>query len=300
MSWYISSSWYLSLVIVGIYILYYLFDCFYSFVYKPSIPKKIFQTWHTHDLPPLMQSCVNRLKIQNSEFEFLLYDDQECREFIQEHFSKGGETLQPEFGKDVLDAYDRLVPGAFKADLWRYCVLYIHGGIYLDIKYECVGDFRLRDLLKPSCKCGCRKDIWVHEDNPDLVYTGLLVRPPKCPKMYKCIMQIVENVQNGEYGRTYTSPTGPDLLGSLLTSNERDYARDVTRKDKGYILYYYDDKLEGDLKKRGHIRCARTGEIILSHYLEYRREQALYGNTEYWIDLWFRREIYTNTHEFSG
>jgi Glycosyltransferase sugar-binding region containing DXD motif len=264
---------------------YYMFDCIHHFFYKPSVPKKVFQTWHTHDLPPLMQSCVNRLRLQNPEFEFILSDDQECREFIRDNFTKERDC-------DVLDAYDRLIPGAFKADLWRYCVLYIHGGIYLDIKYECVGDFRMRDLLRPSCKCGCRKDIWVHEDNPDLVYTGLLVRPPKCPKMYECIRRIVENVQKGEYGRTYTSPTGPDLLGSLLTPRERDFARDVTRKDRGWILYYYDEVLEGDLKKRGHIRCARTGEILLSHYVEYRREQAQYGNTEYWIDLWFQRRIY--------
>lgn len=272
--------WYLSWSIFIAWVLYKIYGC----IYEPTVvPKKVFQTWHTHDLPPLMQLCYNRLRLQNPDFEFALYNDQECREFIRDNFNV-----------DVLDAYDRLIPGAFKADLWRYCVLYIHGGIYLDIKYECVGEFRLRDLLRPSCKCGCRKDIWVHEDHPDLVYTGLLVRPPKCPKMRDCVDRIVENVQNGNYGRTYTSPTGPDLLGSLLSPQERAFSRDLTRKDKGWILYYYDDVLEGDLKKRGHIRCARTGDILLSHYMEYRREQAQYGNTEYWIDLWFQRRIYAS------
>ena len=283
MYWLYYWLWRLSWSILVVGVLYKIYGC----IYEPSVvPKKVFQTWHTHDLPPLMQSCYNRLRLQNPEFEFALYNDQECRDFIREHFSKER--------TDVVNAYDRLIPGAFKADLWRYCVLYIHGGVYLDIKYECMGDFRLRDLLKPSCKCGCRKDIWVNEDNDELVYTGLLVRPPKCPKMRDCIYKIVENVQSGNYGRTYTSPTGPDLLGSCLSTKERAFSRELTRKDRGWILYYYDDILEGDLKKRGHIRCARTGDIILSHYLEYRREQAQYGNTEYWIDLWFRREIYAN------
>lgn len=31
------------------------------------------------------------------------------------------------------EAYDALIPGAFKADLFRYCVLFIYGGVYADI-----------------------------------------------------------------------------------------------------------------------------------------------------------------------
>ena len=36
---------------------------------------------------------------------------------------------------DTLEAYNAINPsvGAAKADLWRYCVLYVHGGIYIDL-----------------------------------------------------------------------------------------------------------------------------------------------------------------------
>ena len=40
-----------------------------------------------------------------------------------------------------------MVPGAYKADLWRYCILYIYGGIYIDIKLEPINGFRFRELL---------------------------------------------------------------------------------------------------------------------------------------------------------
>ena len=33
----------------------------------------------------------------------------------------------------VRQAYDSLIPGAFKADLFRYCVLLIYGGVYADV-----------------------------------------------------------------------------------------------------------------------------------------------------------------------
>ena len=55
-----------------------------------------------------------------------------CREFIKNNFDL-----------DILNAYDILKPGAFKADLWRCCILYIYGGIYLDIKYGCFAGFKL-------------------------------------------------------------------------------------------------------------------------------------------------------------
>jgi mannosyltransferase OCH1-like enzyme len=63
-----------------------------------------------------MRECVNNLKEQNPEFTHYLYDNQMCRDFIIKHFND-----------DVVYTYDKLRPGAYKADLWRYRVLYIHG-----------------------------------------------------------------------------------------------------------------------------------------------------------------------------
>ena len=102
-----------------------------------EIPLKIFQTYHTLHLPEQMRACVNKLIHNNPEFTHHLYDDTMCREFIKRNFQD-----------KVVRAFDMLNPGAYKADLWRYCVLYIHGGIYLDIKYGCVGDFKLIELTK--------------------------------------------------------------------------------------------------------------------------------------------------------
>ena len=48
-----------------------------------------------------------------------------CREFIKVNFNPL-----------VLKAYDTLIPTAYKADLFRLCVLYINGGIYGDLTQE--------------------------------------------------------------------------------------------------------------------------------------------------------------------
>lgn len=54
-------------------------------------------------------------------WEYRFYNDDDARNFLQTHFPI-----------EVLEAFDILIPGAFKADLFRYCVLFIHGGIYAD------------------------------------------------------------------------------------------------------------------------------------------------------------------------
>ena len=105
--------------------------------YTPIIPLDIYQTWTTKDLPPKMRERVEILKRQNPRFTHHLYDDNDCREFIRTHFRP-----------DVLAAYDSLIPGAYKADLWRLCVLFIHGGIYMDIKLICANGFKLIELTE--------------------------------------------------------------------------------------------------------------------------------------------------------
>ena len=96
-----------------------------------TVPLKIFQTWFTKDLTEKMRNTVEELKNNNPEFEHFLFDDKDCEEFIHSHFNE-----------KVVNAFRRLIPCAYKADLWRYCVMYIHGGIYLDIKLRCVNGFK--------------------------------------------------------------------------------------------------------------------------------------------------------------
>ena len=93
--------------------------------YNSIIPLHLYQTWHTKDLPQKMKENLEFNKYANPKITFHLYDDSECREFIKNNFEP-----------DVLEAYNSLIPCSYKSDLWRYCVLYINGGIYLDIKYN--------------------------------------------------------------------------------------------------------------------------------------------------------------------
>lgn len=232
--------------------------------FASSVPKVIYQTWSQKALPPKMAECVERLKQANPEFEHHLYDDAECRTFIKN-----------EFDSDVLSAYDQLVPGAFKADLWRYCVLYKRGGIYVDIKFQCEPGFSLKDTL--------HSNFYVREYNHKgtglynhIVYTGVIGSRPNNPLFMDCIRQIVENVKNRYYGPEHTSPTGPWLFASKMDPDDFENIE---------YSYYETDGV-------GFIRHIENKTVIMSHYPEYRKEQKADGKSKYWKDAWINREMY--------
>ena len=123
------------LICVSIYFLFFVKPKREKFETKPKIPLHIYQMWHNKDLPPKMRECVEKLKYDNPEFKHSLYDESQCRRFIEKHFDK-----------EVLNAYDNIIPSAYKCDLWRYCIMYKKGGIYLDIKFQCEPGFKLMEL----------------------------------------------------------------------------------------------------------------------------------------------------------
>ena len=247
------------------------------------IPLNIFQTWHTKKLPTKMQECVRTLQTDNPEFKYYLYDDQDCRKFLQEHYDV-----------NVLYAYDSLVPGAFKADLWRYCVLYKYGGIYLDIKYQCINGFKLMQLTDDEYFVRDRYDVL----NKTAVYNALMVCKAGNPILKRCIDQVVQNVRQRYYGESALDPTGPTMMIQFFTPMERMRLKRLEHYDedgKYYIVY------RGSIwVKQGSagVEPPSTVDIpvntkILMMYPEYRTEQRQFQKTQYYADLWKRREIFS-------
>ena len=225
------------------------------------IPLKIFQTWHTLDLPPKMKQNVELLQKQNPEFTHYLYDDKMCRDFIQEHFDE-----------DVLWAFDKLKPGAYKADLWRYCVLYIHGGIYLDIKYKCINNFKLIQLTDQEYWVKDRKySIFSNSNNKNMgIYQAFIISLPNNILFQNSINLIIQNCKYNYYQNNDLAITGPHLI-STFYSQTQIY---------NFILNF-----------NGH-QILYNRKPILQYYDEYRNEQLRNSNTGYYKVLWLRRNAF--------
>jgi len=231
-----------------------------------EIPRVIYQTWSSKTLPKKMGECVDRLKKANPTFEYRLFNDAECRQFIKDNYDA-----------DVLEAYDTLLPGAFKADLWRYCILYDKGGVYVDIKFQCEPGFSFEDILLKG------ENLYIREYNHQgtglyshILYTGIIASKPKNPVFQKCIRQIVENCKNRYYGPEHTAPTGPYLFASKSEPQEIESSE---------YAYYEEDGV-------GFIRHIDKKTVVMSHYPEYRAEQKKDNSSPYWKEAWLNRKIY--------
>ena len=226
--------------------------------YDSIVPLNIYQTWHTKNLSPKMFESINLIKNLNPRFNYQLFDDNDCREFIKNNFEP-----------NVLHAFNSLIPGAYKADLWRLCILFINGGIYLDIKLCCVNGFRLIELTE--------NNHFVKDRPNNAVFNSLMVSQKGNIFLYKAIRQIVENVKNKFYGNSPLSPTGPELLGDVIIKNNLNVNIDLIHYEYGgYIVY-------------------KNIFVISTEYPEYDTERKkLYDklNTKRYDKLWESRQIY--------
>lgn len=92
--------------------------------YDVKIPKKIMQTWKTHDVPEKWKISPETIKKIMPDWEYIIMDNADNRAFVEEYFP------------DFLPYYDAFPYDIQRADAIRYCWLYIHGGLYMDLDFE--------------------------------------------------------------------------------------------------------------------------------------------------------------------
>lgn len=92
------------------------------------IPKIIWQTYKDpfNQLPKYAKDAAQTWKDLNPDYKYIYMDDNDCRSFILH-----------EFGEDWLEIFDNYPLGVMKADLWRYMIIYIYGGVYSDLDTIC-------------------------------------------------------------------------------------------------------------------------------------------------------------------
>lgn len=241
------------------------------------IPKIVYLTWWTKDLPEFMSKSVNLLKTANPDFRFELFDDSDCEKFIEDNFEP-----------NVLMAYKNLIPGAYRADLWRYCVLYKTGGVYIDIKFHPKNGFFLRDYI--------HKEYFV-KDNPKAfgtgkwvgIYNGFMITKACCPMMLEAINMVVKNSETHYFGSDLLDITGPSLLGRIYKNYYSDYDSMLFRYINGnicmngisvlspYSVYILEKKVSpynhySALYSERRVYKDQCGEIDINNIAEIRRD----------------------------
>ena len=156
-----------------------------------TIPKVIYRTAKSQVLSPSHQRAWDFTAHHNPEFRQVLLDDADADAFMKKSLSG-----------TIYDTYKRIVPGAAKADLLRYTVMYELGGVYLDIKS---GAKSLCHLLRPNDKMIV--SAWGEHKVPSMLPNGKtlfapfgelqqwwLVCAPKNPVMLAVVQAVVATI----------------------------------------------------------------------------------------------------------
>lgn len=102
---------------------------------RSRIPRVIVQTGARSEDEPRR----NKWRDSNPGYKYEYFDNKRCTVFLAEHF-----------GLRAVMAFQGLRPGAFKADLFRYAYLYVHGGVYIDLDCMPVFGTKLDHILEPE------------------------------------------------------------------------------------------------------------------------------------------------------
>jgi hypothetical protein len=152
---------------------------------EQRIPKIIHQTWFDEpsvDRYPQLARLQNSWKSQGWEYRF--YRDEDIRAYIAKHFP-------PRF----LDAFDSVIPGAFKADFFRYLVLLKDGGVYADA--DILLDINLSSIITPSMSFFVPRDIVGDYASENFcLWNGMMAAAPGHPFMVHAAEALLNNILN--------------------------------------------------------------------------------------------------------
>lgn len=172
-------------------------------------PQRLFQVLITDRSPEALtvtdafQRNIESLKSTYPEAEYRRYGNDELLDFLSENF--------PE---PVLQTYRALGPYAFKADLARYCLLFIYGGLYSDLSYLHVRPIE----LDAQCEMVVFRDIPGHVSWA--TSNAIIYAKPNSPILDRAIARVVQHFRAGYYGHFPLDPTGPYMFGRVLAETD--------------------------------------------------------------------------------
>jgi mannosyltransferase OCH1-like enzyme len=240
--------------------------------YTQNIPKKIHQTWiGLKYMTKEMKMTMHLIQELNPEYEFLFYSNIEAEAYVKKY----GDNRTKQ-------AYDMLIPGAYKADLFRLIVMYTSGGIYVDCKSIPLHPFR--DLVYSEDQLILVRD-W--DDGRHLnIYNALIASIPRHPLIKHFINSVVDNILSRRYGNDPLDITGPTALGTqvrMIMNISKDISLSLTsftyNQYRVNIKWYHECVLHSicnTYDRSGHM-------IVLKQYSSYTKASGT-GYDELWHD----------------
>jgi mannosyltransferase OCH1-like enzyme len=175
----------------------------------------------------VFNSRVHQILLTREEIDVLptAYTEKIREVFTGEYTLWTFETIRPflaeNFDPTVLEAFEKIKPLAFKADLARYCIVYIYGGWYFDLLVT----LQSPELIK---KFDYEPEVIFFRDIPfartmlSVVNTLFWFKNPGHPILKNLIKHAVSTILSGEYLEHPHAITGPVAFGKSIAKYQID------------------------------------------------------------------------------
>ena len=152
-----------------------------------------------------MQQATQSVRNCFPQFEYKLYGEEDIQKLLTDNF-------QP----IVLECYNKLNSYAFKADLARYCILYLHGGWYFDATIRCLKGINLPHDIKLLSFRDTNRYIGITNavDN-SVIYAGEKEQQVFLDAINIC----TDHIDANYYGWNPLCVTGPIVWGDAIIDN---------------------------------------------------------------------------------
>lgn len=215
---------------------------------------KIIQTHVSNKMSENRFNSIQTILNYGPEFSYIFFDNSALHGFIAMNYSK-----------IVNHAIEALNPGAYISDIFRYCYLWIHGGIYIDCKkIMCIA---LSDYI------GSMDNIFIKDLIPGNAYNAIMVSNKNSQIMKDCLMTCVNNIISMQYTDTDLGITGPRVLGDAIPNDYNYQYVNVNGNKSSFILN------------------PRNELVIVNAYHGYYKENN-YLNSNHYSTLWRQRDVY--------
>lgn len=194
-----------------------------------KIERNFYQSCKDKDkLHHKISSSIQINKDKQKNFKHYLLDDNDINKIYME-------DMQNEELKDIArrsyECTKVIKPGPFKADIFRYYILYTRGGVWLDdkSKLNC-------DMEDPIFSLDIHDGFLIYGSWIQGVEIAFMATRSKSPLFYLFLDKCLRNIENREYGRDCLNITGPTMAYDVINSHTSSNGDLLSYKDYNYKI----------------------------------------------------------------
>jgi mannosyltransferase OCH1-like enzyme len=177
--------------------------------------RSILQYWHSENVPDEIAKLTATFRACNPGLRHLVFDEAEAREFITQHFTT----------REVA-AFDACAVPAMQADYFRYCAVFVLGGIYADADFRCLQPLQ---ALIEKVEGGL---LFRREPLGNLINGFFIFETPKHPLLRLAIDVATTNIETRVEHRV-SVVTGPWIFSGLETVHRAGSIDSVRQRATG-------------------------------------------------------------------